>query len=82
MQLRPFHYDEERADVRAAMVALSIWNVQIAKSSKNPVFRKIREFLMGWGDSDIIELFGDRRQTERDRWDDLKRYAEAVGRSE
>jgi len=83
MTLRPFQHDEERADVRSAQITTAIWNAQIAKS-KNPVFRKIVDFLkVKWGDSSPAELFEPTSpKSEQDKWDDLRAYAEYVGKAE
>jgi hypothetical protein len=82
MQLRPFHFDQERADVRAAMIAAAIWNVQIAKG-KGKKQLSIKDFLgMKWGDYSAAELFAVPEIDERDEWDSLRAYAESIGRSE
>ena len=82
MALHPFHYDQERADIRAALIALAIWNVQIAKSGgqQKPTFRKIEEFLMTWGDAETAQMFATKK-TDRDMWDELKLYAESIGKA-
>lgn len=54
MTLTPFIMDQERADMRAALIAMSIWNVQIAKNTKKgetPQMRMLYEFLPHWGDA-------------------------------
>lgn len=53
MTLTPFVMEEDRADIRAALIAMSIWNVQIAKNTKkgeSPKYRELYEFLIQWGD--------------------------------
>lgn len=78
MQLRPFHYDEERADIRVAQIAMAIWNAQLAKG-KNPQFRKITDFLgMKWGDYSAAEMFAVPEKDEQDEWDNLRAYAESL----
>lgn len=60
MSLAPF--GEERDDIRAALVAQSIWNVQIAKAQgawdaskrkhgSRPVMRPIDDFVLRFGDT-------------------------------
>lgn len=54
MGLNAMMMSEDRADLRAAIVACAIWNVQIAKSAKKgtqPTFRTPQEFLPQWGDA-------------------------------
>ena len=57
LQLAPS--GEDRADLRAALIAQAIWNVQIAKTAKRgsqPAYRALKDFVLRIGDaSDVLD---------------------------
>lgn len=80
MQLAPF--GEERDDYRAALIALSVWNVQIAKNTKKgstPKFRDLREFILCFGDTPD-PMTPTKKQTPKEQWQTLVGIFKATAR--
>lgn len=81
MTLTPFAMDRERADMRAALVAMTLWNVAIAKGTKKghtPDYRQMHEFLMQWGDAPDPRP-KKRRMTEQEQFESVVASFESLG---